>query len=392
MYRIELSPGEEAAFRSIEELAVAIRRGVVTSKARIWHNATNKWLPIQFHPHYKTAATMPLTQADLVVGAPVAPLSALSVPDPASQESRVTPFRPVLPTSQPEATAPASRVTPFKPAPHTLQPEATEPVSRVTPFKPTSPYHQAAPQANDAPTAGLPFIELGSMNAPEPARPEPVRPEPLRPLPATPMFGRPQPSTPMFGRPKPALKAAAPVEQSSRKKKPSRTRKPSKRPLRVAFIGALLIGGAHVLVSAGGALGPDPLRSHRRLIAAAPEAIKRDSPRTVAAVIPVLRNSSVPGAAVNLTPGAATPRRPGPTLGPAAVPPAADSTRADSAPEIQSAPAVEMAPAPAAADSVSVNVVDSSGKKVLKGILRAVSGAPESEKKPSNQKRKPPRR
>ena len=392
MYRIELSPGEEAAFRSIEELAVAIRRGVVTSKARIWHNATNKWLPIQFHPHYKTAATMPLTQADLVVGAPVAPLSALNVPDPASQEPRVTPFRPVLPTSQPEATAPVSRVTPFKPAPHTLQPEATEAVSRVTPFKPASPYHQPAPQANDAPTAGLPFIEpLGSMN-----EPEPVRPEPLRPLPATPMFGRPQPSTPMFGRPKPALKAAAPAEQSSRKKKRTRTRKPSKRALRVAFVGALLIGGAHVLVSAGGALGPDPLRSHRRLVAAAPEAIKRDSPRTVAAVIPVLRNSSIPGAAVNMSPAVATSRKPGPTLGPAGtaapVPPATtDSTpAADSAPEIQAAPTVEMAPAPAA-DSVSPNVVDSSGKKVLKGILRAVSGAPASEKRPSNGK-KPSRR
>jgi hypothetical protein len=392
MYRIELSPGEETAFRSIEELAVAIRRGIVTSKARIWHNATNKWLPIQFHPHYKTAATMPLTQADLVVGPPVAPLSALSVPDPTSQESRVTPFRPVLPTSQPEAIAPASRVTPFKPAPHTLQPEATEPVSRVTPFKPTSPYHQPAPQASDAPTAGLPLIEpLGSMNAPEP-----VRPEPLKPLPATPMFGRPQPSTPTFGRPQPALRASPPVEQSSRKKKRTRTRKPSKRALRVAFIGALLIGGAHVLVSASGALGPDSLRSHRRLIAAAPEAIKRDSPRTVAAVIPVLRNSSIPGAAVNLSPGVATPRQPGPTLGPAGtaapIPPAADSTPAtDSAPEIQSAPIVEMTPAPAAADSVSTNVVDSSGKKVLKGILRAVSGAPGSEKKPSNE-RKPSRR
>ena len=35
MYRIELSLGEETAFRSIEELAVAIRRNVVTARARI---------------------------------------------------------------------------------------------------------------------------------------------------------------------------------------------------------------------------------------------------------------------------------------------------------------------------------------------------------------------
>ncbi|HKH83950.1 MAG TPA: hypothetical protein VKA25_09725, partial [Gemmatimonadales bacterium] len=84
MYRIELSPGEETAFRSIEELAVAIRRKVVTSRARIYHNATSKWLPIQFHPHYNIALTMPLTQADLVAGPPVAPLSTLKLGDPQS--------------------------------------------------------------------------------------------------------------------------------------------------------------------------------------------------------------------------------------------------------------------------------------------------------------------
>jgi hypothetical protein len=82
MYRIELSPGEETAFRTIEELAVAIRRNVVTSRARIYHNASSKWLPIQFHPHYKIAVSMPLTQADLVAGPPVTPLSSLKLGEP----------------------------------------------------------------------------------------------------------------------------------------------------------------------------------------------------------------------------------------------------------------------------------------------------------------------
>jgi hypothetical protein len=79
MYRIELSPGEETVFRSIEELAVAIKRGVVTPRARIYHNASSKWLPIQFHPHYKTALSMPLSQSALVAGPPVKPLSPLSL-------------------------------------------------------------------------------------------------------------------------------------------------------------------------------------------------------------------------------------------------------------------------------------------------------------------------
>src|SRR4051794_18829839 len=86
MYRIELSPGEETVFRSIEELAVAIKRGVVTSRARIFHNASSKWLPIQFHPHYKTALSMPLTKAALVAGPQAKPLSSLSLELPPEPE------------------------------------------------------------------------------------------------------------------------------------------------------------------------------------------------------------------------------------------------------------------------------------------------------------------
>jgi len=86
MYRIELSPGEETVFRSMEELAVAIKRGVVTPRARIFHNASSKWLPIQFHPHYKTALSMPLTQAALVAGPQAKPLSSLSLELPPEPE------------------------------------------------------------------------------------------------------------------------------------------------------------------------------------------------------------------------------------------------------------------------------------------------------------------
>jgi hypothetical protein len=59
MYRIEVAPGEEAVFRTIEELAVGIRNGVVTPRARIYHHASEKWLPIGLHPHYKKALDMP---------------------------------------------------------------------------------------------------------------------------------------------------------------------------------------------------------------------------------------------------------------------------------------------------------------------------------------------
>src|SRR3954466_13450083 len=102
MYRIELSPGEETVFRSIEELAVAIKRGVVTPRARIYHNASNKWLPIQFHPHYKTAVSMPLSQSALVAGPPVKPVVSLNL------EAAVPTDPPLPPAPAPRAAAPVA--------------------------------------------------------------------------------------------------------------------------------------------------------------------------------------------------------------------------------------------------------------------------------------------
>ena len=63
MYRIEVAPGEETVFRTIEELAVGIRNGVVTPRSRIYHNASQKWLPIGLHPHYKKALELPAASA-----------------------------------------------------------------------------------------------------------------------------------------------------------------------------------------------------------------------------------------------------------------------------------------------------------------------------------------
>ena len=55
MYRIELAPGEEAIFKSIDELATGIRGGVISDRARIYHKSSDKWLPVEFHPHFKIA-------------------------------------------------------------------------------------------------------------------------------------------------------------------------------------------------------------------------------------------------------------------------------------------------------------------------------------------------
>jgi hypothetical protein len=76
MYRIELAPGEVTVFRTIEELATGVRNGVITPRARIFHAATDKWLPIEFHPHYKKVLETP-------AGQPIEAPPARRAPEPA---------------------------------------------------------------------------------------------------------------------------------------------------------------------------------------------------------------------------------------------------------------------------------------------------------------------
>jgi hypothetical protein len=55
MYRIRLSNGEEAVFRSIEELSLGIASGVIAPDAQIYHKKSDSWLPLRTHPDYKAA-------------------------------------------------------------------------------------------------------------------------------------------------------------------------------------------------------------------------------------------------------------------------------------------------------------------------------------------------
>lgn len=71
MYRIELGPDDIGVFRSIEEMAQGIRSGAINSRCRIYHQASDKWLPIEFHPHYKRA--LELANGAPAVAAPPAP-------------------------------------------------------------------------------------------------------------------------------------------------------------------------------------------------------------------------------------------------------------------------------------------------------------------------------
>lgn len=273
MYRIELSPGDETVFRSIEELAVAVKRGVVTPRARIYHGAADKWLPIQFHPHYKIALSMELTNAALVAGPTVKPLSTLSLEQPS----------------------------------------------------------------------------------------EPELPEPMLALAAEPPKPAPAPKKKTSG-------------SGSSTKRSRRTTKP-RRQLRIALVGALLIGGAQWVLSAplfSRVETPALIAAQRQLISAPIEAMRRVSSPNTAAMVPVLPQGGNAPAAPQLK-GTQPASPSAPSFGGSG-----GAVESADAAEIQAPPGLQTtAPAAPSADSLAGVVVDSTGAKSLRRILQSVSGAPE---------------
>lgn len=57
MYRIRLPSGEEAVFRTVDELTLAVRSGVLSPRSEVFHKAADRWLPIELHPDYRAAVT-----------------------------------------------------------------------------------------------------------------------------------------------------------------------------------------------------------------------------------------------------------------------------------------------------------------------------------------------
>ena len=165
MYRIEISPGEETVLRTIEELATAIRNGLVTPRSRIYHSASQKWLPIEFHPHYKKALALP----ERPKSAPT------STPLPGPVPNFAIKREPPRPPEPPPAPAPAP------------QPQAAEaPPPRP---RPSIPLPAAA--------ENLPFIEVEMPPRMAAPKPEPLPPPaPLPPAPAPAPVVAQQPAAP----------------------------------------------------------------------------------------------------------------------------------------------------------------------------------------------------
>ena len=152
MYRIELTPGEVTVFRTIEELATGVRNGLITPKARIYHGASDKWLPIEFHPHYKQALD----------------LNAAHASDSARPKHGTTASKHTSPkrgSSKSAASKPRNDGFTF----------LNVPLSPVTPAPKPKPRLPDLPYIEDDSTAAQqPSARLGPDHSPSPAAPDPL--------------------------------------------------------------------------------------------------------------------------------------------------------------------------------------------------------------------------
>lgn len=327
MYRIELTPGEETVFRTIEELATGVRNGVISPRARIYHHASQKWLPIEFHPHYKkaieslTSKTAPSAMAQPVpVGAGSAPLPAPILAPLATPAPRPTPILTPRPTPVP---TPALRPTPVPATAPTMMPwEVTK-----------------AP----APPVESPVLHLPRVGYPE----------------VTP--------------------AEEPVAHAS----PARVRSGGRRPMQMAVVGSVIAVCTFVVMRVSARRD-----AAATFAAPRPDSISH-APGAVAPVEPSEPGLSSTAAAMVSAPGPAfAPAMigPKPAVDKAVVPAprsaAPKSAVPDSTPVIEPAPAeVDVSvPVLPAGDSLSVQLKSAADSNAIGRILRAVGGTRPAQK------------
>lgn len=110
MYRIRLASGEEAVYRTAQELAKAVSSGVVSASAEVFHKSAGRWLPINMHPDYRQVVSGKRVAAS-------APQStASSGQTPPSQAAALAPAGPGLTTGRAAVPAPNDQSTDAAPA------------------------------------------------------------------------------------------------------------------------------------------------------------------------------------------------------------------------------------------------------------------------------------
>lgn len=181
MYRIELAPGEVTVFRTIDELATGVRNGVITSRARIFHAATDKWLPIEFHPHYKKVLETPAGQPVEVPAARRTPEPMpAAAPEPEVESAPVATASPVLQlpkisypeVARAEEPAPAPAAKPGGAPRRPLHLAALAVVLAIGGYTVVSAFSPAPPDGSPIPVA---VAERPAMPHTDTARSDPVR-------------------------------------------------------------------------------------------------------------------------------------------------------------------------------------------------------------------------
>src|SRR5690348_12381812 len=177
MYRIELAPGEEAIFKSMDEMVTGIRGGLIKDDARIWHKSTEKWLPIEFHPHYKLAkekvatGVMPAIQMPSLRLDPkqtAKPAASAAAQAPASASPAAASAAAATPSRAEAASAPAASAVP------TIVDLAHSKADASPPIEPSAAGHAPEPVAAEAPA----ILALAEREADEAAVATATLPEP----------------------------------------------------------------------------------------------------------------------------------------------------------------------------------------------------------------------
>ena len=384
MYRIEVTPGEETVFRTMEELAVAIRNGLVTPRARIYHNASQKWLPIGLHPHYKKALELPASSS-------AHPKTPDPVPAKPLIKARVEPHtaeHPAEPKPAPAPKVPAPVVSPvvamqqevLRDLPVLVIPEPLPWARRPAPAEPSAPLPAPEPvvpiaqQVQSQPTATVTYTPSPQ---PEPVQPEPVQPEPVQPEPA-----QPEPVSPW-----PHFE---PMEEAPARPTARRSKRGGGRPLLLVGVAAALVAAAHFAFNATPSTSADSSDGAGPQEELVSEPVGADASAEEPAVkVPPAPTSGSPArvtsapARVRMTPGpafaASAPVPPGAdTTAPRAKAPVAPATPTKAEPT-ETAPSI--APAPVELDLAlpdmrtdSIATARRSDTMGMKKILRALNG------------------
>lgn len=167
MYRIRLQTGEEAVYKTVEELAAAVTSGMISPTAEVFHKAGNRWLPINTHPDYRAVITAKrqALQAQQTKELQQAASSGTVAPEQPPAPVRA-PTRKASPAIQFEVVAPATEIRPAQPPPSA----PTVPVAKID-LIPAQP--AAEPPLPIEPLETAPLIEEKA------SEPEPVTPAKL---------------------------------------------------------------------------------------------------------------------------------------------------------------------------------------------------------------------